>query len=215
MRRWVLRILVCLILGAITTVAVAWGIVTKESIRSLRGRPLESQYDLQPQQLACNGFAHPFFDHILVWPDDSPRSGDLPPIRFRKPLQTLSCRNLKGHFGLASLYGWPCRALFHAQWGTIGWTEVDQAGLLNLNANKEETDTASNRWLFPVLPLWPGFAIDTLFFAAIWFGVFFGFASGKRAIRRKRGRCLRCGYDLRGDLAAGCSECGSGRQGNH
>ena len=54
--------------------------------------------------------------------------------------------------------------------------------------------------LIPFSPLLPGFVIDTLFYAAIWFGVFFGFASAKRAIRRKRGRCPMCGYDLRGAL---------------
>jgi len=53
--------------------------------------------------------------------------------------------------------------------------------------------------------------IDTLFYAAIWFGMFFGFSSAKRFIRAKRGRCPRCGYDLRGNLDAGCPECGWGR----
>ena len=65
--------------------------------------------------------------------------------------------------------------------------------------------------VLPLRPIWPGFLIDTVFYAAIWFALFFGFASAKRAIRRKRGRCPRCGYDLRGNLSAGCSECGWGR----
>jgi hypothetical protein len=69
----------------------------------------------------------------------------------------------------------------------------------------------------PMRPLWPGFVLDTLFYAAIWFGLFFGFASAKRAIRRRRGRCPMCGYDLRGapGLAAGCSECGWNREEIH
>ncbi len=65
----------------------------------------------------------------------------------------------------------------------------------------------------PVLPHFPGFIINTLFYAANWGGVFFGFTSAKRLVRVKRGRCPRCGYDLRGapGLAAGCSECGWNR----
>jgi hypothetical protein len=76
--------------------------------------------------------------------------------------------------------------------------------------------------LMPVCPIWPGFLIDTLFYAAIWGGVFFGFASAKRAIRRRRGRCPMCGYDLRGQREAvsaeqsirnsiRCPECGWNR----
>jgi hypothetical protein len=76
----------------------------------------------------------------------------------------------------------------------------------------------------PYSMIWPGFAIDTLFYAAIWLTLFFGIVGGKRAIRRKRGRCPRCGYDLRGQrhqgteprrhegLGAGCPECGWNRE---
>jgi hypothetical protein len=31
--------------------------------------------------------------------------------------------------------------------------------------------------------------------------------------RREGGQCVNCGYDLRGDMAAGCPECGWGREG--
>ncbi|MEE9129209.1 MAG: hypothetical protein V3T84_04260 [Phycisphaerales bacterium] len=30
----------------------------------------------------------------------------------------------------------------------------------------------------------------------------------RRIIRRKRGLCIKCGYDLRGDFSTGCPECG-------
>ena len=63
----------------------------------------------------------------------------------------------------------------------------------------------------PLIPIWPGFLIDTLFYAAIWLGLFFGLTSAKRFIRTRRGRCPRCGYDLQGNLSAGCPECGWGR----
>ena len=34
----------------------------------------------------------------------------------------------------------------------------------------------------------------------------------RQNLRAKRGRCLPCGYDLRGDLARGCPECGWRRE---
>jgi hypothetical protein len=66
---------------------------------------------------------------------------------------------------------------------------------------------------FPASPIFPGFIINTLVYAAIWFGVLFGPGFVKRTIRKKRGRCITCGYDLRGhardaECATTCPECG-------
>jgi hypothetical protein len=58
----------------------------------------------------------------------------------------------------------------------------------------------------PILPLWSGLAINTLIYGApVWLllavpGML------RRRKRRKQGRCLRCGYDLRGMTP--CPECG-------
>ena len=59
--------------------------------------------------------------------------------------------------------------------------------------------------------MWPGFAINTVFYAAILWLPFAPFQL-RRYLRRKRGLCIKCGYDLRGDFAAGCPECGWGRE---
>ncbi len=64
----------------------------------------------------------------------------------------------------------------------------------------------------PLAVIWPGFLIDTLFYGAIWFGLFFAFGAARRGLRKKRGRCPLCAYDLRGDLDAGCPECGWNRE---
>ena len=37
--------------------------------------------------------------------------------------------------------------------------------------------------------------------------------TARRIVRRKRGHCIKCGYDLRGDLERGCPECGWRREG--
>jgi hypothetical protein len=148
MRRWILRILLCLIVGAVTTVAVAWGCANLFGAR----------YSVRLYT------PHGFSDHN--WPEQETQ-------------------------------GWPLRALAEQippddYPATVTVIKLENAKLA-------------------LGPIWPGFLIDTLFYAAIWGGVFFGFASAKRAIRRRRGRCPRCGYDLRRDLAAGCSECGWNR----
>ena len=66
--------------------------------------------------------------------------------------------------------------------------------------------------VLPYRPIWRGFAIDSLLFAAVWSPVFL-FKPGRGWLRIRRGRCPRCGYELgaSGGVGAGCPECGWGR----
>ncbi|MEE9128820.1 MAG: hypothetical protein V3T84_02295 [Phycisphaerales bacterium] len=66
----------------------------------------------------------------------------------------------------------------------------------------------TENWFLPLRPIWPGFAINTVFYAALLWLLTFGLFAVRRVIRRKRGHCINCGYDLRGDFSAGCPECG-------
>lgn len=60
----------------------------------------------------------------------------------------------------------------------------------------------------PFAPAWPGFAINMFIYAAgvllIWTLLY----SARRLMRKWRGRCPRCGYNLRRRVTAGCPECG-------
>jgi hypothetical protein len=159
MKRWILRILVCLLLGAVTTVAVAWGCAQFIS-------PYGVVNATDPEWTEIHYFgigAHEW--HYL-------QQGQTEP-------------------GGRVIAGWPCLALAGYAAPPLG-----------------SSWTVRSDFPKPFAPIWPGFVIDTLFYAAIWGGLFFGFASAKRGIRRARGRCPECGYDLRGNLSAGCSECG-------
>lgn len=60
----------------------------------------------------------------------------------------------------------------------------------------------------PLRPLWPGFAVNTLFYATLLWLLLFGPPALRRFIRRKRGRCVACAYDLRGVSHVRCPECG-------
>ena len=62
--------------------------------------------------------------------------------------------------------------------------------------------------LMPLRPLWLGLAADTAFYAALLLLVIPGPRFARQWVRRRRGRCESCGYDLRGDYSDGCSECG-------
>ena len=58
--------------------------------------------------------------------------------------------------------------------------------------------------------LWPGFAINTVFYAFILWLLFAGPFVLRRRRRIRRGLCPKCGYDLRGSKdASACPECGA------
>ncbi len=59
----------------------------------------------------------------------------------------------------------------------------------------------------PLRPIWPGFAVNTIFYAALLWLPFAPFTL-RRLIRRRRGLCPACGYDLRHAEHEGCPECG-------
>lgn len=62
--------------------------------------------------------------------------------------------------------------------------------------------------VLPVLPIWPGFAINTTLYALAAMTITGLWWIARRGIRRVRGRCLACAYDLRRDYSTGCPECG-------
>ncbi len=57
--------------------------------------------------------------------------------------------------------------------------------------------------MLPLAIIVPGFAANTLFYAAPF--------TTRRLIRRKRGLCVTCGYDLRHADHEACPECGGER----
>jgi hypothetical protein len=66
--------------------------------------------------------------------------------------------------------------------------------------------------VLPLAIIWPGFVVNTLFYATVLWLLIPGPFVLRRMIRRRRRRCPKCGYDLRGQLGAGCPECGWNRQ---
>ena len=65
---------------------------------------------------------------------------------------------------------------------------------------------AIGRREYPFLPIWPGFAVNTIFYAAVLWLLIPGPFVLRRFIRVKRGLCSACAYP-RGESDV-CSECG-------
>jgi len=108
--------------------------------------------------------------------------------------------------------GWPARSM-------EGWGLYDDTSKREVNYwSFGHPARLRPRWLeqhmpggtfpaqFPLRPLGFGLVVNTLFYGILIWLTGFGFSSLKRARRRRRGRCAWCGYELRG--LERCPECG-------
>ena len=64
-----------------------------------------------------------------------------------------------------------------------------------------------DRHLLPLQPIWPGFAINTLFYAGVLWVLFAAPFALRRMIRKRRGRCPHCAYPI--GTSNVCTECGA------
>jgi hypothetical protein len=62
--------------------------------------------------------------------------------------------------------------------------------------------------VLPLTPIWPGFAINTIFYAAVLWVLFAAPFKVRRWRRIKRGQCASCGYSLHENFSEKCPECG-------
>ncbi len=114
-------------------------------------------------------------------------------------------------------HGWPWRALVFQEHGwydhTNGFAHQIAGGLsVPHPQNPELTTWRGYGVVLPYRPIWPGLLANTAIFATPWAVLLFGVPLMRRTTRRQRGRCVRCGYDLRGTpTQSPCPECGRPR----
>ncbi len=107
--------------------------------------------------------------------------------------------------------GWPLNCGLYEWSFPVGGVGPIEGGLdLGLEPWPAPSPGGGFAWpkALPLRPMWPGFAINTLFYAAILWLVIPGPFALRRLIRRRRGLCAACGYDLRHAEHEACPECG-------
>jgi len=105
--------------------------------------------------------------------------------------------------------GWPCRGM--QAWTGIGRTpsEIGQHGSWRVNWAFASESSRVRQHGLPLLPLWPGFAINTMLYAAsVWllFAAPIIPAAIRRRRRGRRGLCPVCAYPI--GASDVCTECG-------
>lgn len=205
--------------GALVNVAVAWGCAVAAVGRPNRTRAYHNPRETDPlvifvdehigfESVCGCGRSGTFLARTPEDAHDYQRGAWWP----QNALNTIT-----ENYALAA--GWPClslTAMCTTTWDTSK-PEVDDGieYVLTLHTGVLVGDDALS-WGFepsqlvvPFGPLWPGFLLNTLFYAAILAALFFASGRIRRTLRRRRGRCVTCNYDRRGTPDAPCPECGT------
>jgi hypothetical protein len=116
--------------------------------------------------------------------------------------------------------GWPARAMrtVQLQHPTGAGSKVDGSSWQTWRPERRwavrlpsysMASEFEHRGMLPtaVVPL--GFAIDTALFGGIIFLLWCAPPLARESLRRRRGACPACGYDLRGITSGTCPECGA------
>jgi hypothetical protein len=213
-KRWALRIFVFLLLGAIVNIAVAWGLAAWGSYRFIP----EQFYsrDQKPRWL-CSVDIGIGMTRTSFVPDNGNWGGETSPpdgftvpywSRARIPPSTETIEDSTMPWYNEHAYGWPMRSAIgelRNSKPTRAWLVIDGVEVLRSNSGSPMPFR-----VIPIRPIWPGFAINTLFYAAILWALFAVPAVLRRKRRIKRGLCAKCAYPL-GESPV-CTECGAARE---
>ena len=225
MKRWVVSIVMCVVLGVVTTVGVAWGLavgvdawVIDDHVILIGGLEQHERDDGEWDWLRLRGLEVPGLRVVErthnIYPDRDRlplRQGESPSDEFRRFPDAF---HSEYQFASVHIVGWPMKSMSY--WFGEKTHNRDERIVFNgLEVGFERRplflpDLTYDRVL-PLRPIFPGFIINTLFYAAIWFVLIFGWRAHLRQVRKWQGYCPVCKYDLQNTLTAGCPECGWGR----
>jgi hypothetical protein len=212
-----------LLLGLLTTLAVAWGLAAWLPDRSTSGAyelidvPRKSRIDyVEVVQISRTGmvrrewYAHVPWRHASVHFALEFSAATQERQRFADHWGGLGAlvrgrSHIEG-WGLEDARGWPLQAL---------WCSFKESGHFVLSVSggiplSDEPANARSIRSLPLRPIWRGLMVNTLFYAALWAMVvgLVWWRPMRRRHRRSRGLCGRCGYDMRGIAGGRCPECG-------
>jgi len=198
-KRCLVKLMLFLLLGAIVNVAVAWGCAIWAPSHGERARRVE--LDALPDVTKYGLRAHSENDGVRV---------DNTGLTFTTVITA------QGVLGL-TVAGWPQRSMEGALRFESALTHppavptIIHAVALGNSIRRRDREFPNWPFVLPLRPIWPGFAVNTVFYAAVlWLLIAAPFALRRRR-RIRRGLCPKCAYDLRGSApgSTACPECGA------
>ena len=218
MTRRLTKLVVFLLLGAIVNVAVAWGCAAWADVGTDYTEGISEDGTASLLRWSSNIGTLIYFERSHTATLDrtmrgSRRMDELSPywLHLDVPSAAYQSGRIRVENSFTDARGWPALTMWSEyEWPAYGQTVVVKGGL-----PLSSRHSVSQLYFWPPLPralplrpIWPGFAFNTIFYAAIlWLAIPGPFAL-RRFLRRKRGLCVACGYDLRHAEHEQCPECG-------
>ncbi len=221
MRRFLILVVVFLLLGAALNVLVAWAAAIVPIYAGGHStRPYASE-DPWPAYIEAAGWGEPQwtdrFSGVLF---DRTEHSSLP-IAIKQAPDYGTRTDCIGNLLITTHYGWPSRSLLLDE--LCAYNQADVPRMLSAAANGGTRVGFSTRGWLPIGDNWNGilpihllpvgFIINTVVYAAVcWLLALLSLVALNvlRTRRRSRlGKCIACGYDLRGTNHAACPECGA------
>lgn len=227
--------LVCIALGLVTTVGVAWwpGRAPRYAawcwtdphvciIREGRGITAIVWPDRHLDEYAAGLFAaveHDRENFGRGWlRKPPPHPATLRVHRTMRPRTDIPASTGRLNRRVETEYGWPLRALWH--WQDEEYGPVHGAIAWNDTAGRRERYPGQIWGGLPCLPVWKGLIVNTMVYGAAWAALLavpltvLNLMPRSRQRRRlRRGHCPQCNYDLTDGADSGCPECGWNRGG--
>ena len=223
MKRRLFKLVVFLLLGAIVNVVVAWGCalwVDRGQVKLVEGRTMQG-YIWVVRRGSARGSefvlsVRSYSDIDVPLPGEGNWPPDLIPSWSTISLEIDPAGPKIGGFQtqLQQARGWPMLSMrctfLRARSGVGVRSRSEVVGGLEMPPRIWTSDPFSKKEAraLPYIPIPLGFVVNTLLYAAFIGLPIAGRSAGRRVIRRKRGHCVKCGYDLRGAEHEVCPECG-------
>ncbi len=222
-RRTLLMMIVLLLVGgAVVNVAVAWGCALWIQ-PTPNTRILTTGTSSVVPKLHFSFWTERGATRVLSWPSNDLANSELPQdwvvyldrtlrpywsrISHRTPADVASVL-------IEDARGWPFLSMMSVfsrstQFDTRG-TPTELLVGIQLPPGPSGLLTGDTARAIPTRPIWPGFAINTVFYAVVLWLLFAAPFVVRRWRRIRRGLCPKCAYDLRGSVVGSqaCPECG-------
>ncbi len=213
MKRCVVRVMVCVVVGVVVNVLVSWGcvsghvaIATVLRVPGAGTLPVDQSWPVMVPEDWPSGWRS-FLRVTSFGVRYSVLSASREPV-------TYSVTELAAGWPVlaVSSYEWEANVFVTGRYGRFTPLRVHPptwhwgVEVSHLMGAKLRGSWKTELWL-PLRPVWPGYVINVAVYGVAAWVVVFGPGVMNRAWRRKRGLCAACGYEVAGIVGV-CPECG-------
>ncbi|HVP73606.1 MAG TPA: hypothetical protein VMS30_07700 [Phycisphaerales bacterium] len=216
MKRWAVRICVFLLLGAIVNVAVAWVPLPSWLVNS--SKPSLARTDTWVVQRFTNDpnrtiWAFRYMPATVIFPPEyqvQPVEDVLAPYGEECLTHIRRLHDEESYLlmGWGGAQGFPMLALrgFAIETRKPSYEGSQRVDLETFGLLVSKRVRFGEARPYPLIPIWPGFAINTVFYALVLWLLFAAPFALRRWRRIKRGLCPKCAYPVGTNEV--CTECG-------